>query len=724
MAIFDTTKAIGFFVGLTEGGLEFGAELTLRYDRAYQSLPMLGQFVIVELERPEEAVLGRITAISSHGRLASTAGEDVGAHAVDSGRPMPEDIRQQFLRYRCSVRLLGLLREIEGNEIIFAPSHRRLPHMGARVAFAEGKILQTVSGAKRPGSPIGFLAFGEFVYGQGDIRASHLTKHFQVISPIVTPNFDASSMVARRTCVFARAGFGKSNLLKTLFAKLYETDPMIDRRGTDIPVGTLVFDPDGEYFWPGSGKDSPPGLCDIEILKDKIVLITDRSHPEPYYESFKVARPKIDLRELTPSLLLPCVLENERISQRGSESLIRMPQENWASLVDLIWAYLNGSIQSIDDHIIRSLCRITGSSADVVAGGIRNTMLDVVQMLHDPASHLLRAIKESLGNGKLVIVDLSLMRGRPATSLTAVILKWLFEYNVSENTKPNSKAIPVIALIEEAQKVLESSNTSHAPFIDWVKEGRKFDLGAVLVTQQPGAIDHEIVSQSDNLFVFHLISGKDLNALKVANGHLSEDILATLLNEPIEGQGIFYTSTSPKLTYPIPFRAFNFGDAYQRLDKNITQTTPDIYAKQIVKNYPLKPEPDLSNLPTDPTNAVPYPNRSEITKPMQELAQKIMLDNEIKKDLDKKQFPKFLIEAWLKKAGKKRDITKLTNGIITIFLGLYGYGWKEESTVSQAGKTYIRISVIDKADGLKRLENDEDPLVEEEQEETGSIENN
>ena len=41
-------------------------------------------------EDEDEAVLGRITSISSQGRLASSAGEDYGIRAVSEGRPIPE----------------------------------------------------------------------------------------------------------------------------------------------------------------------------------------------------------------------------------------------------------------------------------------------------------------------------------------------------------------------------------------------------------------------------------------------------------------------------------------------------------------------------------------------------------------------------------------------------------------------------------------------------------
>jgi len=45
----------------------------------------------------------------------------------------------------------------------------------------------------------------------------------QIKTPKVITKFDVSHLSARRTFVFARAGFGKSNLIKLLFSNLYLT---------------------------------------------------------------------------------------------------------------------------------------------------------------------------------------------------------------------------------------------------------------------------------------------------------------------------------------------------------------------------------------------------------------------------------------------------------------------------------------------------------------------
>ncbi len=65
------SKIVGVFRGFREGGLEFHADLVLPYRSDFQSIPMHGQFLLVQLETPDEAVLGRITSFSSEGKLSA-----------------------------------------------------------------------------------------------------------------------------------------------------------------------------------------------------------------------------------------------------------------------------------------------------------------------------------------------------------------------------------------------------------------------------------------------------------------------------------------------------------------------------------------------------------------------------------------------------------------------------------------------------------------------------
>src|SRR5437764_14600625 len=142
--LFPHRQIVGVFRGFREGGLEFHADLVLPYRSEFQRIPMHGQFVLVQLETPDEAVLGRITSFSSEGRLSSTVGEEYNIRAVRERAEIPDDLREDYLRYRVDIRVLGVIRA-NGGRPTFVASHRRLPHLGSPVAFASGEVLREIA---------------------------------------------------------------------------------------------------------------------------------------------------------------------------------------------------------------------------------------------------------------------------------------------------------------------------------------------------------------------------------------------------------------------------------------------------------------------------------------------------------------------------------------------------------------------------------------------------
>lgn len=575
MKLFENT--IGIFRGFSEGGLEFHADLVLPYRNEFQNYPMHGQFVFVQLETENEAVLGRVASIASEGRLISSDGEDFGIRAVLEGRPIPEDIREKYLKYKINIRVLGLVR-LRGNRIVFVPSHRRLPHVGSKVAFPSDEVLQEIAGHNLEGAEIGHLALGEFVYAGDDSRFV-ADEWMQIRYPDVIPRFNIKNLVSRRSLVFARAGFGKSNLNKLLFSHLYQQTPTIEKRGgRKAPVGTIIFDPDGEYFWPDD--KNRPGLCDVPELEDKIVLFTNRRGPSEFYDSFIAGNIKLDIRRLRPTDVISIAVSPEKQEQQNIRKLKQMNDADWATLVDEIYDKGNNA----DDQLIKRLLHLDDNQEAEMAAA-RANVTAIVKMLHDPSSMMMDMLLYALKQGKLCIIDLSGMRGQAGFILSGLILQKIFNHNQNEFTKAEPETIPVIAVVEEAQSVLGQSdgNSAEGPYITWVKEGRKYDLGAILITQQPASISHEILSQGDNWFVFHLLSAGDLQALKKANAHFSDDILSALLNEPIPGHCVFWSSVQGK-TYPISVRVMSFEQLYSVRDPRYNLLSSDAYATKL-KEY-------------------------------------------------------------------------------------------------------------------------------------------
>ncbi|SHR17690.1 DUF87 domain-containing protein [Mycobacteroides abscessus] len=560
MTIFPNGRKIGTFYGFSDGGLAPSAELVFRHSQDFQATPVNGMPVLVRLDDDDQALLLRITRLQPGGRLASSIGEEYAMRSIrDEHDALPEDVLESFLSYRVNARPLGVLREVNGKPI-FVASHRRIPPFGAAVAFPDDDLFRVIMAAdpNSKGAEIGFTALGEFVWGTGDDRFTAL-EWMVPKSPLTIPKFDIEHLLARRSFVLAKAGYGKSNLVRFLFSELYRTTPTVKRdNGQPAAVGTIIGDLDGEYSWPDS--NGVPGLVDIPHLRDKVVIFTDKTPPSGAYGSFVAGPVKIDIRKVPPRKIMKLTIPPDRQSQANIAKITGLNLEKWGALVDLVDPANNHSEADIDAELGKILT-LTKAAEETQRGAARWNVHHAIRQLHDPNSMTLDLLLHALSEGKLCVVDLSQLRGA-AQAFLGLVLSHIFDHNMEQHTAANSTAIPVIAVIEEAQNVLNTSGgPTTQPFVEFAKEGRKFNCAVMAITQQPGSIDTEIISQGDNFFAFHLLSEGDLTALKKANAHFSEDILSSLLNEPIVGSGYFWSGHSDK-KYPIPFRPFDLKALY------------------------------------------------------------------------------------------------------------------------------------------------------------------
>ncbi|BCW96452.1 MAG: DUF87 domain-containing protein [Fimbriimonadales bacterium] len=622
-------RYIGIFRGFSEGGLEFHADLVLPYRAEYAEQPMHGQFLLVRLTDDDEVVLGRITALRSEGRLVDPEGEDYLIRQVIGNHEIPEDLRDKYLKFRVNIRVLGVLRQIQG-QLTFVPSHRRLPNVGSPVALPSPRVLRAIAGhsaSPDAGAALGFLAMGEFVWArQPDDRVHPDLQPAQdwmrLQAPDVLVRFPVKNLVARRTFIFAQSGFGKSNLVKLLFSELYRATPTIEKRGGRTePVGTLIFDRDGEYFWPDD--KGRPGLCDVPHLQEHLVVFTDRAAPSDFYGSFVVSGVKLDIRRLPASMVVGAALPPERQDQQNVRKLKGLDSQNWQLLVDLIYReHLNAPLREVNRLL--GLEQDGEGTALVEANAARSNMYQIVKMLHDPNSRTLDYLVQSLRAGKLCVMDLSRMGGETARIMAGIILEHLFKCNQEEFVKRDAQTIPMIAVLEEAQSVLgRGENTAYAPFVSWVKEGRKYDLGAVMITQQPGSIPAELLSQGDVWFVFHLLSEGDLKAVQRANAHFSDDLLSALLNEPIPGHCVFWSSAGGK-PYPLPIRILSFEARYTVQDPNYNRSAEPTYALQQRQAFiPL-------TVSEEPSEAEPVPHNDYLNELQRRVFESLSRDEELR----------------------------------------------------------------------------------------------
>ena len=154
----------------------------------------------------------------------------------------------------------------------------------------------------------------------------------------------------------------------------------------------------------------------------------------------------------------------------------------------------------------------------------------------------------------VLIIDIFLLDSHTALQLSFIIISRFFNKNQRKFTGGRENLDRITFVVEEAQSVI-GWKTNVAKFVELAKEGRKYQLGGVFITQQPGSISREILSHGDNFFVFPLLIKGDLKALMDSNAQFSNDILTQILNEPIKGKSYMWTSNQP---FVLPVNILNF----------------------------------------------------------------------------------------------------------------------------------------------------------------------
>jgi DNA helicase HerA-like ATPase len=185
-------------------------------------------------------------------------------------------------------------------------------------------------------------------------------------------------------------------------------------------------------------------------------------------------------------------------------------------------------------------------------------LIDEGKGFHSSKSHLAEEVFEYLKQGKTVVIDLSLKDNADASIISTILVRKLFENNKAEFTSDNKESvINTVIFVEEAQNVLsdEFVRSNANPFVRVAKEGRKFGLGLIAVTQRPSAISEEIRTQAENFFSFHMGNADDIRALVKSNINYDGVISNFIQRETIPGN-LYMVSSDQAFALPIRVNEF------------------------------------------------------------------------------------------------------------------------------------------------------------------------
>ncbi|HEY9160380.1 MAG TPA: ATP-binding protein [Desulfomonilia bacterium] len=457
-------------------------------------------------------------------------------------RELSERDKQKMFSYTYKVRILGTYTDT-GTSINFTTAVRKLPTVSYIARHLNKREIESIlNKANENGAPIGHLCIGENVFKD----KGHIL-------------FKIDKLRNKRTMIFAQSGFGKTNLVKVLLRNMTE----------DTHYGKLIFDLNGEYFLRGL---STYGLGDIDdpAIRNNVVVYTDKELPNEYKNNKRFIFGGKVLLNMHNNLTVGDILNfGAGFSEVMKSFLLYLDEEGVGDFIKNIDQYVSnpGRLHTdFADFFGEVKLDSKGMPKEDVSArktimAIRKRirhLIDEGKGIHSNSSDLVEKVFEYLKQGKTIIIDLSLKDNMDASIISTIFVRKLFDNNKENFTSDNpEKVINTVIFVEEAQNVLseEFVKSNANPFVRVAKEGRKFGLGVVAITQRPSAISEEIRTQAENFFTFHMGNSDDIRALIKSNINYDGVIANFIQRETIPGN-LYMVSSDQAFALPVRVTEF------------------------------------------------------------------------------------------------------------------------------------------------------------------------
>lgn len=390
----------------------------------------------------------------------------------------------------------------------------------------------------------------EIIYGGFDDDNSIEVGNIS-ISESLSAKIDLNKLVSRHCAILGSTGSGKSNsvavLLNAIAKKSYKSSRI------------LVIDPHGEYnavlkdkstvyrinantsegekefyvpFWalpfeelirsfPGSLTDQNKDYLRSKILAAKIqtvdvlklaiekeIITADSPIPfslnQLWFELDDFERKTFKKDRVTECLIKkgdPVSLISSEYTPAGIGSSEPFLNNSAKSLL----GFLNGMRVKLKDSNYRFLFKPGDLTPDITG----KTKKDLDTLLF-----------EWLGSKKPVtILDLSGVPTEIMTSISGALLKIIYDSLFwGQNLPIGGKEQPLLIVLEEAHNYLKAGedSISSRAVQKIAKEGRKYGVGLVLVTQRPSELDETVLSQCGTIVALRMNNSKDRAHIKSA----------------------------------------------------------------------------------------------------------------------------------------------------------------------------------------------------------------
>ncbi len=287
---------------------------------------------------------------------------------------------------------------------------------------------------------------------------------------------DGEEMLSHHTLIAAQTGRGKSNLVKVMLWEMMNHGKF----------GVLVLDVHNEYFGSGSNK----GLKNHPEA-DKYLVYYSKS-PPPGHKKLKVSLRTIDPDDLLGILeLTDAQADAIRLYHREFESewIKELMKEDAQREKEF-------EIKWVKSVTVRSLRRKLGNlfrirtSKETGEPCCEEEVFD----LESFGEGTIKDIADALERGRVVLIDGSSISDETGLVIMSAVMREVFRrYECYKNDGSLKERVQVGVVLEEAPRVFGELYGKNI-FGRITKEGRKFKIGLVAVTQMVSVIPDEILA--------------------------------------------------------------------------------------------------------------------------------------------------------------------------------------------------------------------------------------
>jgi uncharacterized protein len=390
------------------------------------------------------------------------------------------------------------------------------PHQGTMVCLASDDHLKAVLGS------------GE--RGQGNALIGYLLNRPGNRVPL---SIDVGEVVSKHLAVLAATGSGKSYTVGVLLEELM---------GTHNRAAVLVLDPHSEY----ATLAEMGNLTDNPLVGNRVGFIsTSKSTSDGYLPTVKVITEEdikvryVDLESADWAGILKDA--SDKMLNILHESLRRLGKRGGMT-------GLEGETGRSDSGTRSGTGRNVFGFADIMAE-LEAVRDDNNSMSIDGLRWRLRAharkkifstgeytpLREMLRPGQLTIIDMSELEEGHQQLIASLLLRKILQARIKTKKDKVTDGefhlpYPVFIVLEEAHRFAPASGESRAKRVlkTILSEGRKFGVGTCLVSQRPGKLDSDILSQCMTQIIMKIINPSDQENIKQSVEAVTADLLDEL----------------------------------------------------------------------------------------------------------------------------------------------------------------------------------------------------